>query len=981
VRVTLGSVNGQRILKGAITLVLLLLAARLWWPGNERPSGDPIRIAFAGPISGPSADDGLSAVRAIEMVIERANAAGGVAGRPLAIDVYDDANEVSRARENATKIADQRETVAVIGHNFSTCSIAAGEIYADRGLPAVASAATSVAVTRDNPWYFRVVYNDRVQGRLLALYVADVFETERLGIIHESAEYGAYLADVMDAAAAEAGIENVDRWRFDPEDPNLGDRLDAIVAAVGRGNFDTLILSMQPEAGVALVKRLKDAAYPGRIVVTDALASQAFSDGFAALPKEQAQRGYYTDGLYASTPLLFDSAGRLAGDFYRAYVARYDRAPDWYAAFAADAATVIIEALRRGELSPGRETIEADRAALRSAIAAIDRRAPVEGITGPNGFDEVGDALKPAPMGRFMAGEIASAFRQLRLIEALGQDGANDPRRFVEFGGHRLYRTEVAQIGVIARRFGALDFEKGTFDLDFDVWFRHQGDTGVEDVVFSNAVSPIALGEAIDEFVDGSLRYRLYRASGTFRADTLDNEYGEHSLALSLHHRTRTRDDLIFAVDSLGMNIGRDPSRRERSARARRLLGSASSWTVDDILFFEESLDEPARGHPSFLLGGEPVRRFSQFTIGLTVRPDHLSLVRSMPERFRRSLFAVSLIASLALLFVGGSFPKTRWFLQAIFAVMLLAAAEPVVGGWLKQLTGSYQQARVSRAFAVLWWLVPAILINVATDRFIWRAVATRSGHPAPSILRYFVAFLVYVFAIFGIIAFVYDYKLTGLLATSGVLAMIFGLAVQLNITNIFAGVALNLERPFRVGDWIMIHGRTPGVGDGVIGKVTDINWRTTRLETADDTAIVIPNGIISEKTITNFMWPGETSRFELFFTVDQAVPPDRVIEIIQSAVDSVSGSENLGPLRDPRPSVRVQRTSDRGIEYMVRYRLIPREVSPSKARHTINTAVLRALRAAGITLAYPRRIYSGADPLTSLGDAAASDGPTDETA
>jgi potassium efflux system protein len=379
------------------------------------------------------------------------------------------------------------------------------------------------------------------------------------------------------------------------------------------------------------------------------------------------------------------------------------------------------------------------------------------------------------------------------------------------------------------------------------------------------------------------------------------------------------------------------------------------------------------------LKGGKALRRFSQFTIGLSVRPDNLSLARSMPERFRHSLVAAGLIGSLVLLFVGGSAPKRRWILQAIFAVLLLAAAEPVVGAWLKDLTGSYQQTRVSRAFSVLWWLVPAFLINVAIDRFVWGAVEARSGNPAPSILRYFIAFLIYVFAIFGVIAFVYDYKLTGLLATSGVLAMILGLAVQINITNIFAGVALNLERPFRVGDWIMIHGRTPGVDDGVIGRVADINWRTTRLVTADDTEIVVPNGVISEKTITNFMSPGETSRFELFFTVDQAIPPEKVIKIIKTAVDSVSGSENLGPLRDPKPSVRIQRTSNQGIEYMIRYRLIPREVSPAKARHTINSAVLHALHAAGISLAYPRRIYSGLDPQGTPADVTPSDEATDE--
>ncbi|MBW1684580.1 MAG: ABC transporter substrate-binding protein, partial [Deltaproteobacteria bacterium] len=206
-------VSGMRVSHGSIVLPLLALLT-LSCPGNERAGGDPIRIAFAGPTSGPSAQDGLSAVRAIELVLERVNESGGVGGRPVVLDVYDDANDPERARSNASSIAGQSATLAVIGHNFSTCSIAAGEVYAARGLPAVSSAATSVAVTRDNPWYFRVIYDDQAQGRFLTAYVAKVLGAERFGIAHETDAYGAYLAEVMQATAPEVGAGVAGRWSF-----------------------------------------------------------------------------------------------------------------------------------------------------------------------------------------------------------------------------------------------------------------------------------------------------------------------------------------------------------------------------------------------------------------------------------------------------------------------------------------------------------------------------------------------------------------------------------------------------------------------------------------------------------------------------------------------------------------------------------------------------------------------------------------------
>jgi potassium efflux system protein len=945
----------------AVAGVLLVATAVLFWRGDGRARGSPIRIAFAGPTSGPSADDGLAAVHAIEQIFDGVNAGGGVRGRPVVLDIYDDRNDPERARAQAATIAASPRTVAVIGHQISSCSIEAGRVYADRGIPAVTSAATSVEVTRGNPWYFRTIYNDRAQGRFLVAYLREVLEAERFGIVHETGPYGAYLAEVIREAAPEAGLPVSGAWSFDPADPALPARLDAVAAqAAALAPPRVLVLAMQPEAGVALVRRLRDRDFDGTLVVTDALASQAFVDGFRGLPRTRSRPGYYTDGIFASTPFLFDTAGKRAGIFFREFVARYDRSPDWYAAFAADAAAVLVEALRRGGPAPEPGAIDRDRVAVRDALASMGPADPAEAITGPIAFDGDGDPHRPLPMGRFVGGEIVSAFTQLRLLPGLRHpgdlDAGLDPARVVPLGDRFLYRTDVARVGVRARRFEAVDFSAGTFGIDFDLWFRHQGDRSVEDIEFTNATEPVALGPPLVDLVEGGLQYRLYRVRGVFQTDTLETEYGQHSLALSFRPRERTVDDLVLAADSIGMNLGRGRTRAERTARGRQLL-RAQGWTVDDLIFFQSRVDEPALGHPDFLDGGGAGRRFSQITVGINVRPQALSPASLVAPRYRPALLALGLVGSTALLLLRRPrHAKLHWLAQALLALLLLAVAEPVLGNWVERVGTPYRVGQLARAFEVLWWVVPAMLVDAAIGRFVWQPATEASGHAVPTVLRYFVSFIVYLLAFFGVVAFVFDYRLTGLLATSGVLAMIIGLAVQLNITNIFAGVALNLERPFRVGDWIMIHGRTPDPDSSVIGMVVDINWRTTRLRTADDTEIVIPNGVISEKTITNFMSPGEMSRFELVFPVDPSAPPETVIPVIQAAVATVTGADREGPMAEPPPTVRIHRATENAIEYVVRYRLVPREVSPHKARHTLNESVLRHLREAGIELAYPRR-------------------------
>jgi potassium efflux system protein len=960
-----------------IVLVLFLFAgsALVMRLTAQGAGGEPIRIAFAGPTTGPSAEDGLSAVRAIELVLDRVNAEGGVAGRPVVLDVYDDQNETKRARANAPSITGELHTVAVIGHNYSSCSIAAGEVYARGGLPAIATAATSLAVTRDNDWYFRTIFNDRAQGRLVTVYVRAVLGAERFAVVHETDTYGAFLAEVMEDWAPRAELSRAGSWFFDPADPQLDVKLEQIAREVVRELGDgVLVLAMQPDAGVRLVKRLRDLAFAGEIVATDALSSQAFVDGFRVYPEERAQPGYYTNGIYTVTPFLFDSGGRVAGTFMRQYVGRFDRSPDWYAAFAADAAGVLIEALRRAGLEPSPETIREDRARLRQALASIGEVDPVPGVTGANFFDAVGDVVKPVPMGRFLNGEIVTALEQLQLAPA-GRGGPElDPARLVSLAGERRYRMDVAQVGVRARRFGKPDFREGTFELDFDLWFRYRGEDAVENVEFTNAVEPIDLGELVDEVVEGDLRYRLYRASGLFRTDSVDAGYGEHVLAISFHHRERTRQDLIFAIDAVGMNLGRARTRDQRSARANSLLDPSYGWATTDLIFSQDSVDENALGHPRYLDSGVPARSFSQLTVGLIVKRQALSLRGTVGEENRWLLLWIGVAGFAALFAVGRSrMPKLCWLLQSGFVLMVVIVAEPLLGDWVGRHAGSYYEGVVGSVFDVLWWVVPATFVHIAIVRFIWQPAEERSGHAVPTLLRAFVASLVYLLALFGLVAFVYDYRLTGLLATSGVLAMIIGLAVQLNITNIFAGIALNLERPFRVGDWIMIHGRRPDPEDSVIGMVTDINWRTTRLVTAADTVVVVPNGVISEKIITNFSHPDEKSRFELEYTVDQSVSPDRVVAVIQAAVNAVVGPEAQGPMADPAPKVRIDSALENAVKYIVYYRLIPSQVSPNQARHTINESVLRHLREADIELAVPKRQIREVPPVRpaeSLGEA-----------
>ncbi len=294
-------------------------------------------------------------------------------------------------------------------------------------------------------------------------------------------------------------------------------------------------------------------------------------------------------------------------------------------------------------------------------------------------------------------------------------------------------------------------------------------------------------------------------------------------------------------------------------------------------------------------------------------------------------------------------------------AVLLLAFA--VFGllfhkGLLQQF-GFQSTDQAKKILGYFWqiglWFSAAFFVNRLITVLLWDGIV---GHTVkgqiPRLLKDLTAVLVYVIAITGIFKFVFGQPVTGFWATSGVAGIVLGLAVRNMILDLFTGLAVNVDQPFRIGDWIMITDN-PGSKDNLIGCVEEVNWRTTRLRTADNNLLVVPNSVLGQKIITNFMHPGERSRFELDFTLDFSVPTERALRVLNAAVQAVVGTPQ-GPLADKKPSVRITGIDELGVKYRIRYWIIPRLVSPAKARHTVLNSVLQHLRQAGLTLAYPKQ-------------------------
>jgi len=932
-------------------------------------SEEAIHIAFVGSSSGESASDSKAIVRGINLYLDQINRQGGIDGKKVVLEMFDDQNDPVKAKAVALQIARNNRTLAVLGHITGSCSISGGKIYSQYGVPAITSVSSDVDVTKGNKWYFRTLFNDDFQGRFLANYIHSVFKQRKVSIIQEDLTYGSSLAQVFEETANGLNMAVRFKRKFAVSDPDLDEKLSKIVTELkSTQDRGIIFLATQLAEGVKLVKLIRDANIQTQIIAPHAYSHKTFTQGFDTFPKERQNPGYYTNDIYVASPLLFDVATRDIQQFTIEYADRYGEQPSWPAVFAYDAAKVIKNAIQESQAMGKATTIEDARKKVRDYLGSM--RSPekaIHGISGLNYFDENGDAHKPISIGVYKGKTLVSALTQFQLVPNLTERRTEfDLQRSVKIDDSDFYQTSIVYAGIRAKEFDELDLKNMTFRLAFYIWFRYQGDIQIDNIEFLNAVEPITLGTPIDEVVSDGITYRAYEASGRFKVDFFDSPYGQHNLSVSFRHRELTRNNLIYAVDIMGIGEKGDLPLSERYRQAQKLLSASTNWMITNGWFFQDVVAVHPIGHPDYLTSQEKRIEFSRFNLGVNIQRHSLSLRGWISAGTAKYILWVSGFGLLFLVFGGRhkklqSFSKSVWFLQMVFAFLLLLSIEAVVGNLVSEKTTQFYADRVDRIFDILWWFVPAILLNVAVERFAWQSLEKKTGQNVPTILRLFASLTIYLLAFFGVVAFVFDQRLTSLLATSGVIAMIIGLAVQINISNIFSGIALNMERPFRIGDWIQVHGRTPAAEHSVVGCVVDIGWRTTRLKTTGNCMIIIPNSVISEKTVTNFMAPDEVSRFEQLFYVDYSVPSERVIGVITDGIKAILGKERNGPLEKPEFKVRVNGTTPMGVEYEVRYYIIPRQVSPAKARHTLNQSVLTHMKEAGITFAYPKQEILGA--------------------
>lgn len=249
----------------------------------------------------------------------------------------------------------------------------------------------------------------------------------------------------------------------------------------------------------------------------------------------------------------------------------------------------------------------------------------------------------------------------------------------------------------------------------------------------------------------------------------------------------------------------------------------------------------------------------------------------------------------------------------------------------------------VIAVLVIAWWYLAAFLaarlIRHVSPRFLFpfdRQPRRRK------ILSDLVAGLIYLGAVFGILKFAFHQPIEGLLATSGVVAVVLGLALQSTLADLFSGIALNVEDPFRGGDWITVDGAAEG-------QIVEINWRATRMRDRNGDTLVIPNSQIAKSRVTNHSLPERPHPSSISIDIEAEQPVDQVREVLISAL-----TDAKHVLSAPSPDVTVQAIRGRTVTYCVSFYVADYADIPA-AQAELLKQVLSRVANAGLRLAHPQ--------------------------
>ena len=361
-------------------------------PKSTAPPPQTFTLGLAGPFTGSSAELGIPGKMAVELFVSKLNAAGGINGRQLKINVQDDAGKASEAQTVASSLASDESVLAVIGHYNSSCSLNGKPIYTQAKMVMFSPASTNVEVTTNSEYVYRDIYTDKFQGESLAQYCT-VVGLKNVAILFDNDDYGVGLKQSFKSRGHELGVHVAVEEAYNREQPDYRSQLTAIQGL--QPPPDAILVAGLYNEAANIARQSRELGIKAQFLGGDGVFSQQFI----------TLAGAAAEGTLVSTPFLFDLGTDKATKFAEAYRAKYHREPDAWSALSYDAISIVCEGIRKNGFT--RDAVLQYLKSVNSPDTAFD------GLAGKTFFDAHGDCKKPVQIAQVRGGKFVAAEKQL----------------------------------------------------------------------------------------------------------------------------------------------------------------------------------------------------------------------------------------------------------------------------------------------------------------------------------------------------------------------------------------------------------------------------------------------------------------------------------------------------------------------------------------------------------------------------------------
>lgn len=657
-----------------VTALLIGLIALVWGRSSKTSDFDPIHLAIAAPVTGLRDTAAKEMVQSVQLYLDSLNHNGGVKGHPLKLLVFDDKGNPNTARQIPHQV-ENTPALVVLGHLNSPTSVEAAPIYNALQIPAITGTSSEDYITQANPYYFRTVFTNSVQGSVVALYMQKALNFKTASIIYSDDRLGQTMDEAFETTFKREGILK-HAWKFDPKGHNVPAQVNLIVNELAAdSNSGIVFLAMDDIDAKDFILGIRRRGLKTSLFGSQSLVRETASKLFEQYKEEKQQPGYFLNGIYIPAPLIFDSAGVDAQEFASLYNKTYGSLPTYVGAAYYDTARIAVRAIQQADIKNTPDSYKEDRKKIRDQLEQINRReVAVKGLNGPIYFDVTHDNHPPVRIGRYISQRLISVPVQISPINDLsGVDLARELKAGTiiqldyKLTSQYFWRQEVVYTGIDINKISRVDQSRSSFTADFYLWFRYAGNVDPTTIQFPNGTAN-SLNQNLplfdpkkplrSEIIDG-LNYRLYQVQGDFKGnfDFRDYPFDRQKLKIYFQNTQIPSDRLIYVIDTFGLRLPGVNKDQQKPYQSLQL------WQLEDLQYAQEAFSTSStRGNPLLFNTNQRIdysglssiitlqRRFSVFLIKTLLPLGLLTLVLYTTLFFSENLAKERLTVAIAAL-------------------------------------------------------------------------------------------------------------------------------------------------------------------------------------------------------------------------------------------------------------------------------------------------------------------------------------------